>query len=167
MRPSQAGEGSATLNASRLVQWGHCLVSAESWRSAASDGSVQGDISAGLAVTSTRITGPTWARGPTAADSREELLSRFVGTAITAALVTGSTRAGGAATATSREHLLSEGRTDDQGKRCQNARQTSGDDALHHVLNKRGRSGASATGTKLPPTASTYGRIEHRHRPMI
>ena len=30
-----------------------------------------------------------------------------------------------------------------------------------------GRSGASATGTKLPPTSSTYGRVEHRHSQLF
>ena len=70
------------------------------------------------------------------------MLPWFGGTAIPAALVTRSTWAGGATATASREHLLSKGRTVHQSKGCQNARQSSSDNALHQVLKRRERSGA-------------------------
>jgi hypothetical protein len=87
--------------------------------------------SARLAVTRPRITGPSWAGGATTASSREELLPWFGGTAIPAALVTGTPWAGGPTTTASREHLLSKGRTGQESKECQGARQTSSNDDLH------------------------------------
>ena len=87
--------------------------------------------SARLAVSRPRITGTSWARGAATASSREELLPWFGGTAIPAALVTRSTWAGSPTTTASREHLLSKGRTGHQSKKCQGARQTSSNDALH------------------------------------
>ena len=41
---------------------------------------------------------------------------------------------------------------------------SNGEGALHQILKRKERSGASATGEKLPPTSSTYGRAELRHR---
>ena len=57
--------------------------------------------------------------------------------------------------------------TGEQRKGCQNARQPCSDEALHQVLKRKERSRASATGEKLPPTSSTYGRVEHRHRELF
>ena len=87
--------------------------------------------SARLAVSRPRITGTSWARGAATASSREELLPWFGGTAIPAPLVTRSTWAGGPTSSASREHLLSKGRTGHHSKKCQGARQTSSNDALH------------------------------------